>query len=121
VDVYFLGVEEYFYIFYALGQLVCIPRRYVAYVNYFTHFLSTVVRRFMSVLICSVCLDKIVSEFVKNFCIIFISARSCVLFAVIVGVSILFLVARAYVIFGRPSVFCGAAGLSFSCPVAFVI
>jgi hypothetical protein len=26
-----------------------------------------------------------------------------------------------YVIFGRPSVFCGATGLSFSCPGVFVI
>jgi hypothetical protein len=34
----------------------------------------------------------------------------------IVGVSILFLVAWAYPIVGRPSVFCGATGLSLSCP-----
>jgi hypothetical protein len=44
-----------------------------------------------------------------------------VLFAVIVGVSILFLVAWAYVIFVRPSVFCAAAGLSFYCSGVFVI
>jgi hypothetical protein len=44
-----------------------------------------------------------------------------VLFAVIVGFSILFLVTWAYVIFGRPSVFCGAAGLSFSYASVFVI
>jgi hypothetical protein len=43
------------------------------------------------------------------------------LFAVIVGFSILFLVAWAYVILGRPSVFCGAVGLSFPCPGVFVI
>jgi hypothetical protein len=43
------------------------------------------------------------------------------LFAVIVAVSILFLVAWAYVIFGRPSVFCGAAGLLVYCPGVFVI
>jgi hypothetical protein len=36
-DVYFLGVEKYFYFFYVLDQLVCIPRRYVVYVNYFTN------------------------------------------------------------------------------------
>jgi hypothetical protein len=109
-DVYFLGVEKYFYFFYALGQPVCIPRRCVVYVNYFTKLLSTVVRRFMSVLICSSCLDEIVSKLMKNFCIILISAYSCVLFAVIVGILVLSLVAWAYVIFGR------GAGLLFSCP-----
>jgi hypothetical protein len=57
---------------------------------------------------------------VKDSCIILISVCSCMLFAVIV-VLILFLVAWAYVIFGRPSVFCGGAGLSFSCPGLFVI
>jgi hypothetical protein len=36
-DVYFLGVEKYFYFFYAMGQPICIPRRYVVYVNYFTN------------------------------------------------------------------------------------
>jgi hypothetical protein len=46
---------------------------------------------------------------------------SCVLFAVIVGVTILFVVAWEYVIVGRPSVFCGVAELSFSCPGVFVI
>jgi hypothetical protein len=75
----------------------------------------------MSVLICSACLDKIVSTIVKDSYIILISACFCVLFVVIFGVSILFLVAWAYVIFGRPSVFCGASGLSFSCPSVFVI
>jgi hypothetical protein len=75
----------------------------------------------MSVLICSTCLNKIVSKLVKDSRIILISVCSRVLFAVIVGVSILFLVAYAYVIFGRPSVFCGAAGLSFSCPGVSVI
>jgi hypothetical protein len=43
------------------------------------------------------------------------------LFVEIAGVSILFLVAWAYVIFDHPSVFCSAAGLSFSCPGVFVI
>jgi hypothetical protein len=71
-------------------------------------------------------LDKIVSNLVKDSCIILISVCSFVLFAVIVGVSMVFLVAWAYVIFGRPSVFCGAAGLSFSCPgvtrnIAYVV
>jgi hypothetical protein len=28
-DVYFLGIENYFDLFYALGQPACIPRRYV--------------------------------------------------------------------------------------------
>jgi hypothetical protein len=73
------------------------------------------------VLICSACFDKIVSNLVKDSRIILISVCSCVLFAVVVGVSILFLVACAYVIFGRPSVICGAAGLSFSCSGVFVI
>jgi hypothetical protein len=113
-DVYILGVEKY-YFFYALGQPVCIPRRYVAYVNYFINLLSTVVRRIMSMLICSASLDKIVSNLVKDSCIILISVCSCMLFAEIVGISILFLVDWAYVIF-YPSVFCGAVGLLFSCP-----
>jgi hypothetical protein len=52
-----------------------------------------------------------------NACISSISVCSCVLFAVIVGVSVLFLMAC----FGRPSVFCGAAGLSFPCPGVFAI
>jgi hypothetical protein len=46
-----------------------------------------------------------------------ISVCSCVLFAVIVGVSIVFLVASSYVIFGLPSVFCGAAGFFSLVPV----
>jgi hypothetical protein len=58
---------------------------------------------------------------VKDSCIILIGVCSCVLFAVIVGISILFLVAWACAIFAHPSVFCGAAGLSFSCPGVFVI
>jgi hypothetical protein len=120
-DVCFLGVEKYFYFFYALDQAVCIPRRYVVYVNYFTDLLSMVVKRFISVLICSACLDSTVSNLVKDSCIILISVCSCVLFAVIVGVSIVFMVAWAYFIFGHPSVFSGAAGLLFSCPGVFVI
>jgi hypothetical protein len=91
-DVYFLGVEKYF-IFYELGQPVCVPRRYVVCVNYFNNLLSTVVRRLRSVLICSACLENIVSNLVKDSCFILISVCSCVLFAVVVGVSILFLVA----------------------------
>jgi hypothetical protein len=120
-NVYLLGVEKYYYFFYALGQHVCNPSRYVVYVNYFTDLLSMVVRRFMSVLIYSACLDKIVSNLVKDSCIILISVCSCVLFAVIVGISILFVVACAYVIFDSPSVFCGAVGFLFSCPGVFVI
>jgi hypothetical protein len=54
-------------------------------------------------------------------CIILISVCSFVLFAVIVGFSTVFLVARAYLIFGRSSVFCGAAGFPFPCPSVFVI
>jgi hypothetical protein len=73
------------------------------------------------VLICSACLDNIVSNRVNDSCIILFGVCSCVLSAVIVGVSIVFLVAWAYVVFGRPSVFCGAAGLSFSYPGVFVI
>jgi hypothetical protein len=120
-DVYFLGVEKYFYFFCALGQPICIPRRYVVYVNYFTNLLSLVVRRFMSMLICSACLDKIVSNLVKDSCTILISVCSCVLFAVIVGISLLFMVAWAYVIFSRPSVLCGCAGHLFSCRSVYVI
>jgi hypothetical protein len=71
-DIYFLGFEKYFCFFYALGQPVCIPRRYVVYVNYFTNLLNPVVRTFMSVLICSACLEKIVSNLVKDSCIILI-------------------------------------------------
>jgi hypothetical protein len=120
-DVYFLSVEKYFYFFYAAAQPVCIPRRCVVCVNYFTNLLSTVVRRFMSGLIYSASLDKIVSDLVKDSCIILISVCPCALFAVIAGVSILFRVAWAYVIFGRPSAFCYAAVLSFSCSGVFVI
>jgi hypothetical protein len=83
---YFLGVEKYFYFFYALGQPICIPRRYVVYVKYFTKLLSTAVRRFMNVLVSSACLNKIVSNLVKDCCIILISLCSCVLFAVIAGI-----------------------------------
>jgi hypothetical protein len=86
-DVYFLGVQKHFYFFYALDPAVCIPRRYVVYVNHFTNLLSTVVRRSISVLIFSACLDKIVSNLVKDSCIILISVCSCVLFAAIVGFS----------------------------------
>jgi hypothetical protein len=95
--------------------------RYVVYVKCFTNLLSTVVRRIVSVLICSACLVKIISNLVKDSCVTLVSECSCVLFAVIDGVSIEFLVAWAYVIFGRPSVSCRVAGLSFSCPVVFVI
>jgi hypothetical protein len=73
------------------------------------------------VLICSACLNKIVPNLVKDSCIILISICSFVLILVIIGFSTLFLVAWAYVIFGRPSVFCCAAGLSFSCPGLYVI
>jgi hypothetical protein len=90
-DIYFLDVEKNFYFFYALAQPFCIPRCYVVYLNYFTNLLSRVVRSFMSVLICSTCLDKIVSNFVKGSYIILISVYSCVLFTLIVVVSILFL------------------------------
>jgi hypothetical protein len=44
-----------------------------------------------------------------------------VLFPVTLDVSILYLVAWAYVILGRPSVFCGASGFSFSCRGLFVM
>jgi hypothetical protein len=75
----------------------------------------------MSVLICSACLFKIVSDLVMDSGIILITVGSCVLFAVIVGVSILFLAASACIILGRHSVFCGSARLSFSCSGVFVI
>jgi hypothetical protein len=68
----------------------------------------------MSVFICSACLDKIVSNRVKDSCNGLISVCSFVLFAGIFVVSILFLVDWAYVIFALPSVAWGAAGLSFS-------
>jgi hypothetical protein len=97
VDVYFLGVEKYLHFFYALVLPVCIPR-YVVYMNYFTSFLRMVLRRLMSVFICSICLDKIISNLVKDSCIVLIIVCFCMLFAVIVGGSILFLVAWAYVI-----------------------
>jgi hypothetical protein len=67
----------------------------------------------MSVLICSVRLDKIVSNRVKASCIILINVCFCVLFAKIVRVSILFLLSWTYDIFGLPSVFWHAPGLSF--------
>jgi hypothetical protein len=50
----------------------------------------------MRVLICSACLNKIVLNLVKDSCISLIKGCSCVLFAVIVAVSILSLVAWAY-------------------------
>jgi hypothetical protein len=75
----------------------------------------------MRVPIGSACLDKIVSNFVKDFCVILISVCLCVLFNAIVGVSILFLVAWVYVIFCPPSMFCDAAELSFPYSLVFVI
>jgi hypothetical protein len=74
----------------------------------------------MSVLNCSACFDMIVLNLVKDSCISLINVCSCVLFAVIVGVSILFIVAWAYPTVGRHSVFCGAVGLSFSYTDTFV-
>jgi hypothetical protein len=50
-------------------------------VNYFTSLLSTVVRRFMSMFICSACLDNIVTNRVKAYCIVLINVCYCVLFA----------------------------------------
>jgi hypothetical protein len=64
-DVYFLGVEEY--IFHTFGQPVFIPRRCVLFVNYFPN-INTAVKRFMSVLICSHCLNKIISNLVMELC-----------------------------------------------------
>lgn len=61
--------------------------------NYFTCLLSTVARRFVSVFTSSACLDKIASIRAKVSCTGLISACSCVLLAVIVDVSVLFLVA----------------------------
>jgi hypothetical protein len=52
----------------------------------------------MSLLICSPCLYKIVSNLLKDSCTFLISLCSCVLFDVIVGISILFLVAWDYII-----------------------
>jgi hypothetical protein len=43
-------VLKYLY-FYLLGQPLCTARRYVVYVKHFTNLLSTVVRRFISVLV----------------------------------------------------------------------
>jgi hypothetical protein len=61
-----------------LGQPVCMPCRYVVCVNHFTVLLRTVVSRFMSLLICSACLDKIVSNRVKDSCISLINVFLCV-------------------------------------------
>jgi hypothetical protein len=52
----------------------------------------------MSVFICSACLDKIVSNHVKDSCISLINVCSCAFFAEICRISILFLVACVYVI-----------------------
>jgi hypothetical protein len=77
-DVYFLGIEKYFYFFYALGQLVCIPRRCVVHVNYFSNMLSTLTRGFMCVFICSSCFDNIVSNLVKeSYIILFLCVVCC--------------------------------------------
>jgi hypothetical protein len=46
--------------------------------------------RFTSSHICSACLDRTVSNYVMGSCISLISVCSCVQFAVIVGVSVLF-------------------------------
>lgn len=119
-DVYFLDVEKYFGIFQLLGQPICIPQCYVIYVNYFTSLLSKVVRIFMKAFICSVCLVKIVSNRVKNSSISLINMLSFVLFAEIFVVSILFLIAWAYMISDLPSVYCSAAWLSSSCLGVFV-
>jgi hypothetical protein len=67
------------YSFCALEQHVCIALSCAAYVNHFTSLLSTVVRRFMSMLISSVCLDTIVSNRMKDSSVYF-----CVCFAVTV-------------------------------------
>jgi hypothetical protein len=85
-------------------------------VNYFTSSLST------DSWACSLVqfFGKIVSNSAKDSCINLIIVCSCVLFVQTFGVSILFLVARAYVSFGLPSVFWGEAGLSFSCLSVFV-
>jgi hypothetical protein len=55
----------------------------------------------MSILVYSAFLDKIYSKTVKDCYIVLISVSSCVLFAVILVVSILHVVAWAYVILGR--------------------
>jgi hypothetical protein len=71
---------------FVFGQHVFIISCYVVYVNYFISLLSTVLRRFMSVLICLACLDKIVSNRVNDSCISLMNMFSCVLFADIFGV-----------------------------------
>jgi hypothetical protein len=118
-DVCFLGVDKYVY-FYTLGQPVCIPRCYVVYVDYCASLFCTVVRRIVSVFICTACFDKIDLNRVKNSCINLINVCSGMLFAEIFVVSVQFLLAWTYVIFDLPSVFLGAAGLSFSCLGIFV-
>jgi hypothetical protein len=118
-DVYFLAVEKYFHIVYALSQsLLFYAAILYAWIN-FTSLLSAVVRRFMSVLICSACFDKIVSNRLKNSCISLICVLLCFLLRVLLF-PILILLAWAYVIFGLPSVFLGAEKLSFSCLGIFV-
>lgn len=54
----------------------------------------------MIVLVCSACLHNIISKLVKDPCILVSSVCFCVLFSVIIEVSIPHLVAWAYVIFG---------------------
>jgi hypothetical protein len=58
-------------------SLLCVGSAYAflaAVINmiYFIYLLSTVARRFMSVLVCSACLDKMFSKLVKDSCIILI-------------------------------------------------
>jgi hypothetical protein len=65
-------------------------------------------------------IDKIVLNRVKDSYINLMNTFPCVLFADIFDVVILFLVAWAYFISDLPSVFSGAAELSFSCLAIFV-
>jgi hypothetical protein len=74
----------------------------------------------MSMVICSACFDKIVSNRVKDSCINLISVFSSVLFADICDVPMLFLADYAYIISDLPSGFGDAAGFAFSCLGIFV-
>jgi hypothetical protein len=87
---------------------------------YLTHLLSTVVRRFMSVLICSACLDQTFSKLVKDSCIISISIYSCVVYCDCCP----FVTISGYLNichFDSPEFFCGAAGFSVCCRRFLVI
>jgi hypothetical protein len=114
-DVYFLGVEKYFDFSYALGQPVCIPRCYFVYVNCLTLCWILWWGYSWACPFVQLCFGKTVSNLVKGSCINLINMCYCVVFVEIFYISILCLLAWAYIISVLPSDVCGAAGLSISC------